>query len=56
MKSKQDSGGMYLVLNRQGSDGVHTGRGDVSLCVNLCLRTSLMYDVYDCIESREMVE
>ena len=28
---------------------VHTGRGNVGLCVGLCLRTSLMYDVYDCI-------
>ena len=25
--------------------GVHTGRGNVGLCVGLCLRTSLMYDV-----------
>ena len=24
--------------------------------VGLCLRTSLMYDVYDCIESTDMVE
>ena len=24
--------------------------------VGLCLRTSLMYDVYDCIESTEMVD
>ena len=28
----------------------------VDLCVGLCLRTSLMYDVYDCIESTEMVK
>ena len=28
----------------------------VGLCVGLCLRTSLMYDVYDRIESTEMVE
>ena len=28
----------------------------VGLCVGLCLRTSLMYDVYDFIESTEMVE
>ena len=25
-------------------------------CVGLCLGTSVMYDVYDCIESTEMVE
>ena len=30
--------------------------GFAGLCVGLCLRTSLMYDVYDCIESTEMVE
>ena len=28
----------------------------VGLCASLCLRTGLMYDVYDCIESTEMVE
>ena len=28
----------------------------VGLCVGLFLRTSLMHDVYDCIESTEMVE
>ena len=26
---------------------VHTGRKNVGLCVGLCLRTSLMNDVYD---------
>ena len=31
---------------------VHTGRENVGLC--LC--TSLIYDVYDCVESMEMVE
>ena len=33
-----------------------TGGRTVGLCVGLCLRASLMYDVYDCIESTEMVE
>ena len=28
----------------------------VGLCVGLFLRTSLMYDVYDCIKSTEIVE
>ena len=28
----------------------------VGICVGLCLRASLMYDVYDCIESTEMVD
>ena len=49
-------------LNKQGSvwcalveryHDVHTGRGNVGL---LCLRTNLMYDVYDCIKSSEVVE
>ena len=56
---------MYLVLNRQRFgwcalderyNDVHTGRRNVGSCVGLCLRTSLIYDVYDCKESTEMVE
>ena len=35
---------------------VHTGWGNVGLCVGLCPCTSLMYDVSDCIESSEIVE
>ena len=38
-------------------DDMHTGRGNFGSCVGLCLRTRLMmYDVYDCKESAEMIE
>ena len=47
--NKQEIGWCALVEHYH---GMHTGRGNVGLC--LC--TSLMYDVYGCIEYTEMLK
>ena len=38
------------------SRSVRKKKGKRTHSIGLCLRTSQMYDVYDCVESTEMVE